>query len=138
MNRSVIKETVKASLSSTMTFPQIVGMLVAEGVESYHVDLVRHENRYYSKTGESHVEEVSLAHPTAAKEFSGAKVEAAVRSSQAGKITYRQFIDLISEAGTTYYIAYLNGKRVTYFGRNGDSHTEYFPGFITDRPRSGS
>jgi hypothetical protein len=26
------------------------------------------------------------------------------------------------------YFAFLRGKRVTYLGRNGDAHTEWFPG----------
>jgi hypothetical protein len=31
------------------------------------------------------------------------------------------------EAGTVYYIAYLEGKRVMYIGREGDFHVEHFP-----------
>lgn len=32
------------------------------------------------------------------------------------------------EAGVQGYFAFLRGKRVTYFGRQGDQHTEWFPG----------
>jgi hypothetical protein len=32
------------------------------------------------------------------------------------------------EAGVQGYFAFLRGKRVTYFGRQGDPHTEWFPG----------
>ena len=31
-------------------------------------------------------------------------------------------------AGVQGYIAFLRGQRVTYFGRAGDQHTEWFPG----------
>jgi hypothetical protein len=30
-------------------------------------------------------------------------------------------------AGTVYYIAYLTGKQVIYFGRKGEFHIEKFP-----------
>jgi len=31
-------------------------------------------------------------------------------------------------AGVQGCFAFLRGKRVTYFGRQGDQHTEWFPG----------
>ena len=31
-------------------------------------------------------------------------------------------------AGVQGYFAFLRGKRVTYWGRSGDQHTEWFPG----------
>lgn len=31
-------------------------------------------------------------------------------------------------AGVQGYFAFLRGKRVTYIGRQGDQHTEWFPG----------
>ena len=33
--------------------------------------------------------------------------------------------------GVQGYIAFLRGKRVTYWGRTGDQHTEWFPGVRT-------
>ena len=30
--------------------------------------------------------------------------------------------------GVQGYYAFLRGRRATYFGRNGDQHTEWFPG----------
>ena len=32
------------------------------------------------------------------------------------------------KAGVQGYYAFLRGRRVTYFGRTGDQHTEWFPG----------
>ena len=103
------------------------GKLLNEGVESYHVDLVRSENRYYMPSGETHVETVPFKHSKAAEKFSANLVEAAIKSIQAGKIDYKQFLHQIMDAGTVYYIAYLSGKRVIYFGREGDFHVEHFP-----------
>ncbi|MBA2655229.1 MAG: DUF1398 family protein [Gammaproteobacteria bacterium] len=127
MNVDLINEVIKGSLEGSMTFPQVVGKLLSEGMESYHVDLVRSENRYYMPSGETHVETVPFKHPKAAEKFSSVLVKTAIKSIQAGKINYKQFLDQIMEAGTVYYITYLTGKRVSYFGREGDFHVEHFP-----------
>jgi uncharacterized protein YbcV (DUF1398 family) len=127
MNTSIIKEVIQGSLNNTLKFPEVVSRLLDNGVESYHVDLVLAENRYYTAAGQSHVESVSFPHPVAAQEFSAEKVIAAIRKSQAGDITYTQFIQSIMEAGTVYYIACLTGRRVIYMGRQGDFHVEHFP-----------
>jgi hypothetical protein len=39
------------------------------------------------------------------------------------------------EAGVQGYIAFLRGQRVTYWGRNGDQHTEWFPGAEPKNPQ---
>lgn len=127
MNIEVIAEAINGSLAGTMTFPQVVGKLLSEGVESYHVDLVRAENRYYMPNGETHVSSVPFEHSRAAEKFSASDVKAAIQNIQAGKINYKQFLQAILDAGTVYYIAYLSGKRVVYFGREGDFHVEHFP-----------
>ncbi len=128
MDKNFFEECAEASRTGSKKFPEIVGKLIEAGIESYHVDLVRSENRYYLPSGESHVVANNIPSTQVADSFSGAQVEAAVRASQAGKITYLQFMEQIAVAGTVYYIAYIKGKRVVYFGRLGDSHTEYFPG----------
>lgn len=127
MNIKLISEIIQGSLENTMTFPQVVGKLMAEGMESYHVDLVRGENRYYMPSGETHVQAVPFKHPKAAEKFSAAQVGSAVKNIQTGKIDYKEFLHQIMEAGTVYYITYLSGKRVIYFGREGDFHIEHFP-----------
>lgn len=127
MNIKLIKEIIHGSLENTMTFPEVVTKLLNEGVESYHVDLIRSENRYYMPSGESHVESTSFNHPEAAVKFSATSVKDAIKNIQAGKINYKQFLHQIMDAGTVYYIAYLTGKRVIYFGREGDFLEEHFP-----------
>lgn len=127
MNISLIRDVIQQSLAGTMTFPQIVGKLLAEDVESYHVDLIRSENRYYMQNGESYVETVPFSHPQAGRTFSATQVMAAIKAIQTEKITYQEFLHEIIAAGTVYYIAYLTGKKVVYLGREGDFHIEPFP-----------
>ena len=127
MDRKVLNETIEYSISGKIKFPQIVGMLIEQGVESYHVDLVRAENRFYNSSGESHVLTIPHKMPKAATNFVAASVQASIKRSQQGVINYTSFIEEVTKAGCVYYIAYLKGERVIYFGREGDFHVEYFP-----------
>ena len=47
---------------------------------------------------------------------------------------YREFTRRAMAGGVQGYFAFLRGKRVTYWGRTGDQHTEWFPGSVPDRP----
>ncbi len=127
MNLDTIRELADRSMRGEITFPQVVARLVADGVESYHVDYVRGENRYYMPNGESYVEAIEHRPVHPAADFSAAGVQAAIRRVQAGEILYPEFSDLVRNAGCVYYIVYLAGKQVIYFGRNGDCHIERFP-----------
>lgn len=127
MNPDLFKEVIKGAFDNTLSFPEVVGRLLKAGVASYHVDLIRAENRYYFESDETYVSTVPFEHPKAADAFSAEKVAAAVKAIQQGKINYKQFVDQIMAAGTVYYIAYLTGKQVIYFGRKGEFHIEKFP-----------
>ncbi len=127
MDRKILNETIECSISGKIKFPQIVGMLIDQGIESYHVDLIRAENRYYNASGESQVLAIPHKMPEAAEKFVATSVQASIKRSQQGVINYTSFIEEITKAGCVYYIAYLKGERVIYFGREGDFHVEHFP-----------
>lgn len=127
MNTKLLHEVAHNSYNNTISFPEVVQALSKEGVESYHVDLVRNEYRYYLPNGESHVEKLEHTYPQAAMKFSADAVEANVRAIQSGHISYQEFIKKIMEAGCVYYITYLSGRKVVYFGRDGAKHVEHFP-----------
>ncbi|MGH7073907.1 MAG: DUF1398 domain-containing protein [Stellaceae bacterium] len=122
------------SINGTMDFPQVVGKLMAVGVESYHCDLYRRERTFYMPDGGSHVEEESELDPA---EFNGARVahdfsengiKAALKAIQANEISYLEFLRRIMKAGCVGYLACFAGKRVVYLGRQGDAYIEWFPG----------
>lgn len=127
MDTNKIDEAIRKSLLGEITFPNVVKALMEQGVESYHVDLIRGENRYYSHAAESHIISNHHVHTNAPEVFSSEQVIAAIRDSQQGKINYQTFVERIVQAGCVFYIAYLTGRRVVYFGRKGDFHTEHFP-----------
>ncbi|MBL8645570.1 MAG: DUF1398 family protein [Rhodospirillaceae bacterium] len=125
--KDVMIECTQGSDAEAMTFPEVVGRLMAAGVERYRADLVRSEKVYYMPDGSSVVVPAHSA-PLPAQPFSAAGVDAAVRAVQAGHIKYREFSALIAAAGCVDYLVSLTGRCAIYFGRSGESHTEPFPG----------
>lgn len=125
--QTVIQECAALSMAGQITFGEVVARLLHVGIERYHADYCRAEITYYASEGASLVVPLrDHAHPIAAA-FSAAAVEASVRQSQRGEITFPQFIRQTCAAGCVGYFVQLTGKRVQYFGRNGEIHTELFP-----------
>jgi len=128
MNVSVLEQLFDKALAGALSFPDILATLKRQEVESYHVDMVRRECRFYANTGESYVTPVALTHAGVAEEFSVHALANVNRRVQAGKASYSDFVREAAAAGCAYYIVYLNGGRIRYFGRNGDESVQYFPG----------
>ena len=127
MNPTIIRETFERSKAGTISFPDVVQQLLAQGVESYQVDLVRDEIRVYFPDGGSLAVPLGFPHSPVAERFDAPAVEAAVRASQRKEIDYREFLTRALAAGTAGYTACLTGKKVLYLGRQGDLHVEHFP-----------
>ncbi|MBX3444682.1 MAG: DUF1398 family protein [Planctomyces sp.] len=123
----VIQGCAHGALTGELAFPEIVGRLAKIGVERYHADYSRQEITYYLADGDSLV--VATLHPshTTATEFSASAVEHAVRQSQRNQHTYLDFIQKTMAAGCVGYFVQITGRRVSYFGRHGESHVEHFP-----------
>lgn len=129
MNEAMFRELIDKALAKKITFPQILATLSKDGVESYHVDFLRNEFRYYARDGESLVMSVPLVHAGVTPEFSAEKLDAINKRVQSGEWSYADFVrEGPATAGCAYYIVYLNGKKVRYFGRDGDEHVQLFPG----------
>ncbi len=127
MNPTIIKDTTTQSMAGKMSFPDVVQALAKEGVESYQVDLVQNLKSFYLPSGEVVTERFSFEGPAIAEEFSQEKIIEAIRSIQAKKITYLEFLNLIMLAGCNIYTVYISGRKAIYFGRKGDLHVEEFP-----------
>jgi uncharacterized protein YbcV (DUF1398 family) len=124
----MIYDTVRGSLTAEMSFAQIVARLSEGGVERYHADYSRQEKTFYLASGDSLVVTIPWGEFPTTTEFSASSVEAAVRQSQRGEHTYTDFIRKTMAAGCVGYFVQITGRRALYFGRNGEVHTEWFPG----------
>lgn len=129
MNTEFVKKAADATLAGTMPFPEIVGTLIEAGVEYYHVDYVGLRKTFYSATGETMTTTITYEGlPSVAADFDLAALRADILDSQRHGQKYRDFTRRAMAAGVQGYFAFLRGQRVTYFGRQGDQHTEWFPG----------
>ncbi len=128
MNADAVCELAKITLSGSLPFPEIVKRLIAEGVEYYHVDYVSLQFTFYETGGGVVVAPLALEGlPVMASDFNVPELRAAVLDSQQHDQKYPRFSARAMEAGVQGYYAFLRGRRVTYLGRGGDHHVEWFP-----------
>ncbi len=129
MNTEIITEAARATLNGSIPFPEVVRRLIETGVEYYHVDYVALQMRYYNAAGGVVTTPIPYEGlPPVATDFDMTGLRAAILDSQRHGQHFRDFTRRAMEAGVQGYIAFLRGKRVTYWGRGGDQHTEWFPG----------
>lgn len=129
MDSKIITETSRETAAGNMSFPEAVAQLMAAGVEYYHVDYVGRKKAFYGADGEVVVTSIDFEGlPAVAIELDTPALRADILDSQRNNQPYREFTRRAMAAGVQGYFAFLRGKRVTYFGRQGDQHTEWFPG----------
>jgi len=133
MDASEVARLARATLEGSMSFPEIVGSLISSGVEYYHVDPATCSFTFYGASGEAVVAPLPLNLRPIAETFNGAEFKAAILDSQRHGQKFQAFCERATRAGVQGYIAFLRGQTVTYFGRQGDHHVEWFPGA---RPRA--
>ena len=128
MNADHVRTLGLATLSGSLPFPDIVGQLIAGGVEYYHVDYVAMQMTFYSaEGGVVLVPLIFEGLPAVAEAFDASALRAAILDSQTNGQKFRDFSHRAVAAGVAGYFAFLRGRRVTYFGRRGDQHIEWFP-----------
>jgi uncharacterized protein YbcV (DUF1398 family) len=134
MNTEIVTKTARKTLAGTLAFPEVVGRLLAAGVEYCHVDYVGRRKAFYSAKGETVATPIDYKDlPPVAAEFSIENLRANILDSQRNGQSYRDFTRRAMKAGVQGYFAFLRGQRVTYFGRQGDQHTEWFPGAAPEK-----
>jgi uncharacterized protein YbcV (DUF1398 family) len=128
MESKIVAEAARATLDGSIPFPEVVRRLIETGVEYYHVDYVALQKTFYSASGD--IIKTSINYeglPSIASELNAEALRAAILDSQQNGQHYHDFTKRAMSAGVQGYIAFLRGKRVTYWGRSGDQHTEWFP-----------
>lgn len=129
MDNQLILEVSQRTLQGTLSFPDAVKSLLAGGVEFYHVDYITLQKTFYGANGAAAVTPLLFENlPPVADEFDATALQAAILDSQRNGQQFRDFSPRAMRAGVQGYFAFLRGQRVTYLGRQGDQHTEWFPG----------
>src|ERR1700761_3541383 len=125
--QEIVEIASRGSEEGSLNFPQVLAMLSKAGVEGYYADLRGARKTYYLANGRSIDVASAKSEVPVAAIFDAAIVEKAVRLSQTGAHSYRQFCDMVKAAGCAGYLVSLPGRRVVYFGRTAESHVEHFP-----------
>lgn len=128
MDDGILGACLAGAFAGRISFPETVEKMIATGVERYEVDLSLLRKTCHGANGESYVAAIPLADaPSVAAEFSHEGVRAAIQASQRREIDYPEFLRRVMACGASNYTAYLQGRKVIYFGRLGDFHVEPFP-----------
>lgn len=129
MNADQVAALARATLDGSLPFPEIVAGLMANGVEYYRVDYVAKSFTFYSGAGAVLTAPLQFEGlPAVAENFAAAALKAAIVDSQQHGQKFRAFCERAMRAGVQGYYAFLRGQRVTYLGRQGEQHVEWFPG----------
>jgi uncharacterized protein YbcV (DUF1398 family) len=127
VSAQVIHEVLAESQAGELVFPEVVRRLLEVGVESYFCDLATGTETFYMGDGQTHLEKMTLPLSPVAEGLSSAELIAAIRRAQTDTIRYPEFMKRASAAGVIAYWAFLTGRKVIYFGRQGEFHVEEFP-----------
>lgn len=129
MDATRIAELACATQDGTLAFASIVAALRDEGVESYRVDYRAACMTFHGADTGIAIAPLTLGSlPEIAREPDVGALRAAIRDSQAHGQSFADFSRRATQAGVQVYYAFLRGQRVTYLGRTGDAHVEWFPG----------
>jgi uncharacterized protein YbcV (DUF1398 family) len=129
MNADLIQTVAKETLAGTISFPAAIQKLTEAGVEYYHVDYLGRRKTFYGADGGRVTSAIDYDDlPEVAPELDVNALRADILDSQTKSQKYRDFSRRAMAAGVQGYFAFLRGRRVTYLGRAGDQHTEWFPG----------
>ncbi len=89
--QAVVAECSKGSDENRLSFPEVVGKLMAAGVERYHADFARSEKTFYMPGGESFVTASRPVAGTAPHAFSVDSGSSAIKAVQQRQIDYAEF-----------------------------------------------
>lgn len=119
-----------SAMTGSMDFGQIVGMLIGAGFDGYIVDYRQSTQTFFLPDGRSCIVPFGPVSEPVAECFQVDVVRESIREAQtkAPGYTYPGFSAKVARAGCAGYLVSFVGKRVLYYGRTGETHTEYFPG----------
>ncbi|WP_151718594.1 DUF1398 domain-containing protein [Gemmobacter serpentinus] len=125
---SIAEICLQAAHDGSLSFPEIVGKLIAADFEGYSVDYRRNTQTFYLPDGESLVCDIPQAAGSVGAKFDAGEIERLVRWAQANPAdySYAVFSEKARAAGCAGYFVSFLGRRVVYFGRTAETHVEHF------------
>ena len=126
---AIAQSCLNAAHDGSLSFPEIVGQLIAAGFEGYAVDYRSNTQTYYLPDGDSITLTMPASSGNIAAAFDASEVERVVRWAQVNPAdySYAAFSEQAKTAGCAGYLVSFLGRRVVYYGRTAETHVEHFP-----------
>ena len=125
--KDVIEKCAHQSHGGLLTFPEALGRLIEVGVESYFADYRNKSTTYYLSSNNALSIPMAMPSIEISNSFNKDDIVSAIRGAQSDAVRYPEFLRLTMAAGCIGYIVWIAGRHVSYFGRQGEVHIEYFP-----------
>ncbi len=125
--KEVIENCAHQSHAGLLTFPEVLGGLIEVGVESYFADYRNQSTAYYLSRNDALSIPMAMPSIEIPNSFNKDDIVSAIRGAQSDAVRYPEFLKLTMAAGCIGYIAWIAGRHVSYFGRQGEVHVEHFP-----------
>ena len=125
--KTAIKSVFEASNNGQIHFGQVIERLSADGVISYFVDYRCGRITCYFQSDMAIDIDLEHSEKQIGDAFDHNALKEAIRGAQEGRLEFPEFKVLSQRAGCICYIVWISGRHVTYFGRRGEAHFEYFP-----------
>ncbi len=127
--KALAEKCLEAAYAKSMAFPQIVGALIGAGFDGYAIDYRAGTATYYLPDGDCTIVKLPHGGASVAAAFDAAGVAGQIKWAQANPpdYSYAAFCANVTAMGCAGYLVSFLGKRVLYFGRTGETHTEHFP-----------
>lgn len=122
-----IEKCALESHTGLLTFPEVLGQLIELSVESYFADYRNQSATYYLSGNETIQVQMEVPRITIPSIFNKEEVVLAIRGAQNNSVRYPEFLKLTMSAGCIGYMVWITGRQVSYWGRQGEVHMEYFP-----------
>jgi len=124
-----LSSLIAASLNGALSFPALLGALAQAGVVAYRIDYSARQWRFYGAQDDTLDLPLALPDlPPVAPVWDVSALRAAILESQTQGQSFADFSARATRAGVQAYQVFLQGQRVLYQGRHGDTHLEWFPG----------
>lgn len=126
---AIARDCFDAAHDGTLAFPAIAARLIAAGFEGYAVDYRSNGQTYYTADGGIAAFAMARSERPVGDVFDNAGIGKLVRWAQANgpDYSYAAFCEKVKDAGCAGYLVSFPGRRVVYYGRTGEIHTEHFP-----------
>jgi uncharacterized protein YbcV (DUF1398 family) len=126
---AIARRCLDGAHDGSMSFPDIVGKLIESGFDGYVVDYRRDTTTYFLPDGDSIVLDTRRSGAAVAVAFDQPGIVAQIKWAQANPpdYSYAAFCANVKAMGCAGYVVSFPGRRVLYYGRTAETHTELFP-----------